>query len=75
MSDGTMLTPADVQEKRFAETRLRRGYDELEVDEFLDEVAATLTALLEEVGRLRAQARGVVRNADGSAGSGGGSID
>jgi len=48
-----MLTPADVQAKRFAETRLRRGYDELEVDDFLDEVAATLAALAEEIERLR----------------------
>ncbi|MGE5136474.1 MAG: DivIVA domain-containing protein [Gemmatimonadota bacterium] len=50
-----MLTPADVQAKRFTETRLFRGYDELEVDDFLDEVAATLAALLEENQRLRAR--------------------
>lgn len=53
-----MLTPADVQAKRFTETRLRRGYDEMEVDEFLDEVAMALAALTEEIERLRAQAGG-----------------
>ncbi len=53
---GEMLTPADVQARQFTETRFLRGYDELEVDEFLDEVAATLTALLAEIERLRARA-------------------
>ena len=32
------LTPADVRNKQFSTTRLRPGYDEEEVDAFLDEV-------------------------------------
>ena len=34
------LTPADVRNKQFSTTRLRPGYDEEEVDAFLDEVEA-----------------------------------
>ena len=36
------LTPADVRNKQFSTTRLRPGYDEEEVDAFLDEVEACL---------------------------------
>ena len=32
------LTPEDVSNKRFTSTRFRPGYDEDEVDAFLDEV-------------------------------------
>lgn len=42
------LTPADVREKQFSTTRLRRGYDEGEVDAFLDEVEAGLSRLILE---------------------------
>ena len=40
------LTPEDVQSKRFTVTRFRPGYDEEEVDAFLDEVEAELRRLL-----------------------------
>ena len=40
------LTPADVRNKHFSTTRLRPGYDEEEVDAFLDEVKAELDRLL-----------------------------
>ena len=49
------LTPEDVQNKRFAVTRFRPGYDEDEVDAFLDEVEAELNRLLQENTNLRSQ--------------------
>src|SRR3954471_87529 len=50
------LTPEDVQNKRFAVTRFRPGYDEDEVDAFLDEVETELTRLLQENASLRSRA-------------------
>jgi DivIVA domain-containing protein len=49
------LMPADVRNKQFATTRLRPGYDEEEVDDFLDEVEAEMERLLQENQELRAQ--------------------
>ncbi len=49
------VTPADVRDKQFATTRLRPGYDEEEVDAFLDEVAAELARLVQENQGLRAK--------------------
>lgn len=49
-----MLTPADVQAVRFTKAAFgKRGYDEDEVDAFLDVVAQTLTALQDELSMLR----------------------
>jgi DivIVA domain-containing protein len=42
------LTPDDVQNKRFSTVRFKEGYDEEEVDAFLDEVEAELRRLLSE---------------------------
>ena len=39
------LSPEDVLNKTFTTTQFRRGYDEREVDDFLDEVLNTLRAL------------------------------
>ncbi|MFC6016759.1 DivIVA domain-containing protein [Plantactinospora solaniradicis] len=51
------LTPSDVRNIAFKKPALgRRGYDEQEVDEFLEEVESTIAALTEEVATLRAQA-------------------
>jgi DivIVA domain-containing protein len=48
------LTPADVQAVRFTKAPFgKRGYDEDEVDTFLDMVAQTLLALHDEVAKLR----------------------
>ena len=52
------LTPADVRNKQFSTTRLRPGYDEEEVDAFLDEVEAELDRLIQENEELRAEAAG-----------------
>ncbi|HTT50721.1 MAG TPA: DivIVA domain-containing protein [Streptosporangiaceae bacterium] len=49
------LTPPDVRNKQFSTTRLRPGYDEEEVDAFLDEVEAELDRLLRENEELRAK--------------------
>jgi DivIVA domain-containing protein len=47
------LTPQEVAGKVFGPTRMRRGYDENEVDAFLDQVEAELTRLTTENERLR----------------------
>src|SRR5881392_675418 len=52
------LTPEDVANKRFTTTRFRNGYDEDEVDEFLDEVEAELARLIQENKTLAARAAG-----------------
>ncbi|MPZ93673.1 MAG: DivIVA domain-containing protein [Propionibacteriales bacterium] len=49
------LTPDDVRNKRFTPVRLREGYDMGEVDQFLDEVEATLEAMQKENDELRAK--------------------
>ena len=49
------LTPADVRNKQFSATRLRRGYDEEGVDAFLDEVESELDRLIQENEELRAE--------------------
>lgn len=51
------LTPEDVDNKRFATARvMRQGYDMTEVDNFLDEVAAEMKRLHDEIDELRSQA-------------------
>jgi DivIVA domain-containing protein len=49
------LTPADVRNKQFSTTRLRPGYDEEEVDAFLDEVESELDRLIQENEELRSK--------------------
>src|SRR3954454_25088361 len=49
------LTPEDVANKQLTSTRLKPGYDETEVDEFLDEVEAELTRLYRENDELRSK--------------------
>src|ERR1700690_904944 len=55
------LPPADVRNKHFSTTRLRPGYDEEEVDAFLDEVEAELDRLIQENEELRAKLAEVLR--------------
>lgn len=47
------LTPEDVVNKRFQTTKFREGYDQDEVDDFLDEVVAELRRLTHENEDLR----------------------
>ncbi len=49
------LTPEDVVNKRFKTVKLREGYDQDEVDDFLDEVVVELRRLNQENERLRQQ--------------------
>ena len=42
-----MITPNEILNKTFSATQLKRGYNEAEVDNYLDEVAGTLRELIE----------------------------
>ncbi len=48
------LRPEDIAKKTFTSTRLGRGYDEAEVDDFLDEVQTEIARLRSEITELRA---------------------
>ena len=50
-----LLTAEDVLNKKFQVVKFREGYDQVEVDEFLDEVVATVYALQVENGELKGQ--------------------
>jgi DivIVA domain-containing protein len=47
------LTPEDVVNKRFQPTKFREGYDQDEVDDFLDEIVAEMRRLTQENEDLR----------------------
>lgn len=49
------LTPEDVINKRFQPTKFREGYDQDEVDDFLDEIVVELRRLNQENAELREQ--------------------
>ena len=40
------LTPEDILNKQFQSTQFRKGYDEREVDDFLDEIVAEMRSLI-----------------------------
>jgi DivIVA domain-containing protein len=63
------LTPEDVANKQFTSTRLKPGYDETEVDEFLDEVEAELTRLYRENDELRSRLASAGRQPSDSGGA------
>ena len=48
-----LLTPVDVKTETFTTRRFREGYDTDEVDEFLDQVADTITRLAGEIKALQ----------------------
>ncbi len=50
-----LLTAEDVLNKQFSKTKYREGFDQDEVDDFLDEVANTISDLTAERDRLRAE--------------------
>lgn len=50
-----MLTPADINNQRFSTTRIREGYDQEEVDGFLDRVAEDYQTLVANARRLEAE--------------------
>ena len=47
------LTPEDVVNKRFQPTKFREGYDQDEVDDFLDEIVVELRRVYQENEDLR----------------------
>lgn len=46
-----MLTPAEIDNKQFGTTRIKEGYDQIEVDSFLDRVVADYRVALERAAR------------------------
>lgn len=58
-----MLSPADINDKQFATTRLKEGYDQQDVDDFLDRVQADYARLDDYVRRLEADNATLRRNA------------
>jgi DivIVA domain-containing protein len=64
------LTPEDVVNKRFQATKFREGYDQDEVDDFLDEVVVELRRLNGENDELRQRlAAAEARAADAAKGA------
>jgi DivIVA domain-containing protein len=64
------LTPEDVVNKRFQATKFREGYDQDEVDDFLDEVVVELRRLNQENDELRQRLSAAeARAADGAKGA------
>ncbi|AWB86296.1 DivIVA domain-containing protein [Mycetocola zhujimingii] len=49
------LTPEDVVNKQFQQTKFREGYDQDEVDDFLDDVVVELRRLIQENQELQAK--------------------
>src|SRR6478735_1494500 len=47
------LSPEDVLNKTFTQTQFRRGYDEREVDDFLDDIVAEMRRMTKESDDLR----------------------
>ena len=47
------LTPEDIVNKRFQSTKFREGYDQDEVDDFLDEVVVEMRRVAEENTQLK----------------------
>src|SRR3954447_24635209 len=68
------LTPDEVVNKRFSATKFRQGYDEEEVDEFLDEVVAELRRLTSENEDLKAKLAACERRVGELSRGGGGSV-
>jgi DivIVA domain-containing protein len=61
------LTPEDVVNKRFQPTKFREGYDQDEVDDFLDEVVVELRRLNQENEELRSRLGGVEQGGSSAA--------
>lgn len=58
------LTPEDIVNKRFRPTKLREGYNQDDVDNFLDEIVLTLRASNTELAALQAQVTSLRRQLD-----------
>ncbi|MEY4039370.1 MAG: hypothetical protein RLZZ52_238 [Actinomycetota bacterium] len=62
------LLPEDVVNKRFQQTKFREGYDQDEVDDFLDEIVVELRRLGAENDELRTKLEAAEARLDGSEG-------
>ena len=69
------LTPEDVVNKRFQPTKFREGYDQDEVDDFLDEVVGELRRLTGENEQLTQKLAACERSVSEGRRGGGGSVD
>ncbi|MDR1152546.1 MAG: DivIVA domain-containing protein [Bifidobacteriaceae bacterium] len=69
------LTADDVVLKKFQPTKFREGYDQVEVDDFLDEVALSMRALSDENEKLKAQLAAANQRIDELGRTGGGTVD
>jgi len=54
------ITPEEIHNKTFNETTFKKGYDQVEVDDFLDQIEGTVSALIAEVEDLRSATRGEI---------------
>lgn len=63
------LLPEDVVNKRFQQTKFREGYDQDEVDDFLDEIVVELRRLGAENDELRTKLEAAEARLDGTEGS------
>ena len=61
------LTPEDVVNKRFQQTKFREGYDQDEVDDFLDEIVVELRRVYAENDELRQKLEAAESNTTGDA--------
>lgn len=50
-----MLDPREVEDKQFTPTRMKSGYDQNEVDEFLDRVGSDYRYMFDRVSELKAE--------------------
>lgn len=50
----TALTPEDIVNKRFQPTKFREGYDQDEIDDFLDEIVVAFRSLIAHNDQLKA---------------------
>jgi DivIVA domain-containing protein len=54
------LTPEEIHSKTFRETSLKKGYDQIEVDDFLDAIELTVAEMAREIEDLRSATRGEI---------------
>ncbi len=59
-----MITAQDIQEKTFSKGKLNNSYNSTEVDEFLDELAAEISALAKENAALKSKMRVLVEKVE-----------
>jgi cell division initiation protein len=61
-----MIAPADIDTRQFSSTRLKEGYDQNEVDDFLDLVARDYRTILDKLNRLERENESLRRASSGA---------